>query len=160
MLIGNHSNDKTQVIPEYLFVYGSLRKDMPFRGDGLPIQQGGYFCDGSIQARLYEIGGYPGAAESQDPEDKVHGEIYQMGNAQAILTALDNYEECSPYYPEPQEYIRVQFPVLLANGKQLMAWVYLYNWDTSKLEAIASGDYASYLKDKNTEYHDELSPIL
>jgi len=37
-----------------------------------------YFSDGCTQGKLYEVNGYPGAIESDNPRDKVCGELYRI----------------------------------------------------------------------------------
>lgn len=43
--------------------------------------------------------------------------------------------------PHPHEYSRKQLSIELIGGGSVVAWVYLYNHDVSKLQQILSGDY-------------------
>ncbi|MEY3760929.1 MAG: hypothetical protein RIR39_2420 [Pseudomonadota bacterium] len=94
-----------------------------------------------MPGKLYEVRGYPGAIESSDANHKVFGELYKILDQQPLLECLDGYEECSDRFPMPQEYSRKQCSIELVSGDSIVAWVYLYNHDVSKLRQIISGDY-------------------
>ena len=99
-----------------------------------------YFSDGAMQGILYEVCGYPGAIESSDANNKVYGELYKILDRR-VLARLDEYEECSEWFPMPQEYVRKPLSIDLLGGGLVVAWVYLYNYDVSRLQRIKSGDY-------------------
>jgi gamma-glutamylcyclotransferase (GGCT)/AIG2-like uncharacterized protein YtfP len=126
---------------EFLFVYGTLRK--PIASDMHPMLAGGceHYAEGIMQGTLYEVCGYPGAIQSNSTKDKVFGELYQLLDRDRVLARLDEYEECSDWFPKPHEYIRKQLSIELIGGVAVEAWVYLYNRDVSKLQKILSGDY-------------------
>ena len=126
---------------EFLFVYGTLRK--PIASDMHPMLAGGceYYAEGIMQGTLYEVCGYPGAIQSNSANDKVFGELYQLLDRDRVLARLDEYEECSCRFPKPYEYIRGLVSIELFDGEAVLAWVYLYNRDVSKLQQIQSGDY-------------------
>ena len=100
-----------------------------------------YVSEGAMPGTLYEVCDYPGAIESSDTNDKVSGELYRMLDRKLVLALLDDYEECSDRFPMPHEYSRKQLSVELIGGGSVVAWVYLYNHDVSKLRKIISGDY-------------------
>jgi gamma-glutamylcyclotransferase (GGCT)/AIG2-like uncharacterized protein YtfP len=87
------------------------------------------------------VRGYPGAIKSSDANDKLFGELYKMLDRKRVLVLLDDYEECSERFPKPHEYSRKQVSIELSDGGSVIAWVYLYNHDVSKLQQIISGDY-------------------
>lgn len=124
---------------EYLFVYGTLRKDTA-RHDLLQR-----FCEyidiGTLQGRLYLIDNYPGVILSEDYPQQVRGEVYRIKNEGMLFAELDDYEECSSSFPQPHEYVRQQQTIKLTGGRHLTAWVYLYNRPTTGLKLIASGDF-------------------
>jgi gamma-glutamylcyclotransferase (GGCT)/AIG2-like uncharacterized protein YtfP len=129
---------------EFLFVYGSLRAD-----SGSPMAQmlaevAVYQGHAVMSGRLYEVAGYPGAVESADPTETVHGELYRIVDPSVLLTILDQYEECSAEFASPQEYIRKRLTVRLAGGSLLRAWCYVYQWEVEGLQRIVSGDYLGY----------------
>ncbi|MBN46139.1 MULTISPECIES: gamma-glutamylcyclotransferase family protein [unclassified Methylophaga] len=123
----------------YLFVYGTLRKDTT-RHDLLQR-----FCEfidiGTLQGQLYLVDYYPGVITSDDSRQLVFGEVYRIYNYQLLFAALDDYEECSSSFSQPHEYVRQQLMVSLSDGHKLKAWVYLYNRPVSGLKLIASGDF-------------------
>ena len=127
--------------PEFIFVYGTLRKKIASNMHHVLAGHCEYFSDGAMQGTLYEVCGYPGAVESGDANDKVSGELYKMLDRKLVLDRLDEYEECSDRFPMP-EYSRKQLLIELIGGSDsVVAWVYLYNHDVSKLQQIISGDY-------------------
>jgi gamma-glutamylcyclotransferase (GGCT)/AIG2-like uncharacterized protein YtfP len=127
--------------PEFIFVYGTLRKQIASNMSHVLADHCEYFSDGVMRGTLYEVCGYPGAIESGDANDKVFGELYKMLDRKQVLAQLDEYEECSDRFPRPHEYYRKALSIELPGGGSVVAWVYLYNHDVSKLKQIISGDY-------------------
>lgn len=134
---------------EFIFVYGTLRKETATVMYYVLARHCEYFSDGYMQGKLYEIDGYPGAIESDNEEDKVKGEVYKIVDRDQVLPKLDEYEECTENFPQPHEYIRKKLLVSLIGGGAVSAWVYVFNHDVLPLTQIISGDYLSYLKDAN-----------
>lgn len=124
---------------DYLFVYGTLRRDTA-RHDLLQR-----FCKyidyGTLNGKLYQIGDYPGVVISDDSRQQVVGEVYRIQSYEMLFAELDDYEECSSSFAEPHEYVRQQQTITLADGHTLTAWVYLYNQPITGLKLIASGDF-------------------
>jgi gamma-glutamylcyclotransferase (GGCT)/AIG2-like uncharacterized protein YtfP len=127
---------------EFVFVYGTLRRDMKGKMYRLMAKHGSFVDEATYQGRLYKVASYPGVVPSDDPKNTVHGEVYQLHHADAVLPCLDQYEGCGPGFPEPTEYIRAKQEVSLRNGNAVSAWVYLYNRPTEALESIESGDFS------------------
>jgi gamma-glutamylcyclotransferase (GGCT)/AIG2-like uncharacterized protein YtfP len=122
--------------PDYIFVYGTLRRDASNKMSHL-LAKYAEFVDAAVyHGKLYKVDYYPGVVPSDDPNDAVQGEVYQLHQADAVLPLLDQYEECGPEFPEPNEYSRQRQSVLLKDGRTVMAWVYLYNHSTEGLELI------------------------
>ena len=133
-------------MPEYLFVYGTLRQSTGRQSASHPMHQqliryARYLAMARYQACLYQLSYYPGAVPSDNTADKVVGELYQLLQPAIILPLLDQYEECGEGFVAPQEYRRELQPVTLDSGECVSAWVYIYNRDTSGLERISSGDF-------------------
>ena len=126
---------------EYLFVYGTLRRDSGSAMHDLLAKHAQPVGKGVYRGRLYRIDWYPGAVPSDDPDETVHGEIYLMQHPELILPQLDRYEETGPDFPEPHEYVRRRQPVRLLSGECLSAWIYLYNRPVDSLMRISSGDF-------------------
>ena len=126
---------------EFIFVYGTLRKQIASNMSHVLANHCEYFSDGVMRGTLYEVCGYPGAIESDDANDKVFGELYKMLDRKQVIAQLDEYEECSDRFPKPHEYCRKALSIELSGGGSVVAWVYLYNHDVSKLTQLISGDY-------------------
>jgi gamma-glutamylcyclotransferase (GGCT)/AIG2-like uncharacterized protein YtfP len=123
----------------HLFVYGSLMSTARHAmGDRLRAEAR-LIGAATIQGRLYRVSWYPGAAESPDPEQKVHGELYALDAPARALVWLDAYEGIAPESRESGDYSRVERPVRLASGEEIAAWVYLYQLDVSGLPLVADG---------------------
>jgi gamma-glutamylcyclotransferase (GGCT)/AIG2-like uncharacterized protein YtfP len=129
------------VATEFIFVYGTLRKQMASSMEYLLANYCAYFSEGVMPGKLYEVSGYPGAIESSDAGHKVFGELYKILDQQSLLEQLDEYEECSDRFQMPHEYCRKLCSIELISGDSVVAWVYLYNYDVSTLHQIISGDY-------------------
>lgn len=131
---------------EFIFVYGTLRREAASSMHHLLSGYCEYFADGYMQGKLYEIDGYPGFTESGNVEDQVHGELYKIINGDLLFTELDEYEACSDKFPQPHEYVRKKLPVSVASNELIDAWVYVFNYDVSDLRQIESGNYLSLKK--------------
>ncbi|MGZ8173086.1 gamma-glutamylcyclotransferase family protein [Methylobacter sp.] len=127
--------------PDYIFVYGTLRRDANSDMHQLLAKYAEFVSDATYQGRLYKINYYPGAVPSDDSNDAVHGEVYWLHQADVALPLLDQYEEFGPEFSEPNEYIRLKQSVVLENGRTITAWVYVYNHSTEGLESIESANF-------------------
>jgi gamma-glutamylcyclotransferase (GGCT)/AIG2-like uncharacterized protein YtfP len=136
-----HLNKNLTEATEFIFVYGTLLKQMASSMYDVLAGYSEFFSVGAMRGILYEVSGYPGAIESREGNDKVFGELYKMLDQKLVLARLDDYEECSDKFPVPHEYIRKQLSIELSGGGSVVAWVYLYNHDVSKLQQIMSGNY-------------------
>jgi gamma-glutamylcyclotransferase (GGCT)/AIG2-like uncharacterized protein YtfP len=126
---------------ELLFVYGTLRQNTNHPMQQLLAQHSRFIAMARYQARLYQVDYYPGAVPSNNADDQVVGELYQLIQPDLLLPALDNYEECGSGFAQPQEYRRELQSVVLENGDSVVAWVYVYNRSTEGLRLIKSGDF-------------------
>jgi gamma-glutamylcyclotransferase (GGCT)/AIG2-like uncharacterized protein YtfP len=129
---------------DLLFVYGTLRRDTDSGIYQLLASYADFVTEGTCQGRLYKIDYYPGVVPSNNPEERVIGEVYRLRNSQVVLPKLDQYEECGPEFPEPTEYVRRHQEIELSDGTKSRAWVYLYNHPVDKLEWVPSGDFLAY----------------
>lgn len=128
-----------------IFVYGTLMRKIP-RGMGHLLAPSEFLGDGWIQARLFSLGHYPGAVLSNNPSERVLGELHRLLDPEPTLARMDEYEGCEDRRPESSEYRRVRLSVTLLSkeGQVHEAWVYIYNHDTQGLRPIPNGDYLSY----------------
>lgn len=95
----------------------------------------------TLQGKLYRLDGYPAAVASEAVADRVQGELYRLLDPHYLLAQLDQYEECSPEFPDPTEYVRRRKKVSFADGQCVAAWVYLYNRPVENLQLIESGEF-------------------
>ena len=84
---------------------------------------------------------YPVALPSHDPADRVFGETYKLLNPDLVFEVLDDYEACTPDWPEPHEYLLRPVEVTLEDEQTVDAACYLYTWDVSTARHIPSGRY-------------------
>jgi len=124
---------------DYLFVYGTLRRDTNSEMYHLLARYGRFVDDATYQGKLYMVDYYPGVVPSDNPQDIVHGEVYKFSCLEIVLLKLDDYEVCGPKFPD--EYVRRKEKVTLKSGKIVSAWIYSLDRPTNGLHIIASGDF-------------------
>ena len=114
----------------HVFVYGTLRRGFSnhrflagarFVGPGRTVDAHGLYLEAGIP--------YLAAGEGRYP---VVGEVYAVDAA--ILADLDELEE------HPRVYTRRPAPIVLGDGRRLIAWVYFANEPQGT--PLASGDFA------------------
>ena len=131
----------------YLFVYGTLRKDYDLKLKDRVSADLQYVGQGKVGASMYDIGRYPGAVRSS-AGDEVIGDVFLVTAPERVLGILDKYEGIHPD-GRPSEFVRKRNRVRLRSGKLVTAWVYWYNFDPSKKVRIKQKDYLNYLKNKS-----------
>jgi gamma-glutamylcyclotransferase (GGCT)/AIG2-like uncharacterized protein YtfP len=125
----------------YLFVYGTLLKDLN-NGMSRFLQSNSEFIGNAfVVGRLYEIGWYPGVVLSYNPTEKVYGNIFKVKNTETVFKALDDYEGICGDNPKPYEYSRELTDAYLNDGTKIETWFYAYNHSTENLKQILSGNY-------------------
>lgn len=126
--------------PEYLFVYGSLMSGTKIPLGTAPRRtlraDAKLIGEGTIKAKLYNLGTYPGAVASSQPGDTVWGEVWQLIDAHRVLAVIDRYEGIAAATPE---YRRAAVTVTLLGARDLTAWCYLYAHDVSRLSPVPDG---------------------
>ena len=133
---------------EYLFVYGTLRKDYDLKLKNKISDDLHYVGQGKVGASMYDIGRYPGAVRSAKG-DEVIGDVFQVTDVARVLKILDRYEGINTD-GRPSEFVRKRSKIRLRNGKEVMAWVYWYEFDLSKKVKIKQKNYLNYLKNKSS----------
>ena len=128
---------------DLIFVYGTLRKDSGSDMSRLLRRCSDFVADATFRGVLYSVGRYPGVTPSLHADDRVHGEVYRLHDADRALAILDDYEGCRDSR-SGSEYVRRTEAVTLKSGKNVPAWVYVYARPTAGLERILSGDYFSH----------------
>ena len=126
---------------EYLFVYGTLKKDIGNDMYYLLAKHAKFISDATWKGKLYIVEDYPCAIPSDDPSDIVYGELYLLNNPDNILPNLDEYEECSDKFPKPTLFKRIKGDVRLNNDDTVNAWIYIYNMPVDNLVQIKSGNF-------------------
>lgn len=122
-----------------LFVYGSLMSSSRHpMGDRLR-REARLLGKATIAGRLYRISWYPGLVADGRPGERVHGEAYALLRPARTLAWLDAYEGLVPSEPEAGQYLRLEQPVRLGSGLDIIAWVYVYRRDPTGLSRVASG---------------------
>lgn len=124
-----------------LFVYGTLRRSARSRMSRVLEREADFIDHASMPGALFDLGDYPGAVEGRDSESQVRGDVYRLRNPEKTLSALDRYEGFDPDDASGSEYRRARRKVKLDSGKQVQAWVYLYNQPTEGQPRIRSGNY-------------------
>jgi gamma-glutamylcyclotransferase (GGCT)/AIG2-like uncharacterized protein YtfP len=102
---------------------------------------------GRVNARLYDLGGYPGMVLSGSAGEEVTGEVYELqsSNTTDILRILDEYEGVASS-GDPPEYTRQIVDVRLITGHTLKAWAYVLA-DAGRAQVrIASGSRGDSLR--------------
>ncbi len=141
--------------PSLLFVYGTLLSEAQHAMGALLAEHSSPFGSGSIQARLYLIteedqhgtNTYPGAVPSAYAEDRVHGQLFAIRAPNIVYPAFNEFEACTPGWPEPYEFELRPIDVTMDNGETRRAASYLYTWDTSRAELIPEGRFTQVASD-------------
>ncbi len=112
-------------MPELLFIYGTLHPDRAPREIAAVARRLTSVGRGTICARLYNLGAYPGAV--LDPNaPPIAGELFTVPDC-ATLAALDAYEDFRPGSPDESLFLRCKTVVTFDDGSQKSCWVYTYN---------------------------------
>ena len=128
----------------YLFVYGTLRQASQAPMSQVLASHSEYLDEGIINGKLFDVGDYPAVTVSGTRNDRVLGEVFKINNP-SLLKELDKYEGCSENCTKPHQYKRIKSAVKLRDGKEIQAWIYVWNLSVDSLHLIESGDYMSYL---------------
>lgn len=126
---------------DLIFVYGTLMRGFDHPMAKLLAAGADFVGDASCAGRLYLVAHYPGLLPAAADDDIVHGELFRMRDAAAVLAVLDDYEGIGPGHEQPTEYLREMVPVMRADGGVTTAWTYLYNHPVDAATRIASGRF-------------------
>lgn len=128
-----------------LFVYGTLRRDSSHPMARFLATRAEWVGRGTVAARLYHLGRYPGIVPPERDEDRVTGDVYRLpADAEDLLAALDRYENGES--PLPAFFERAVAPVRLENGQEEPAWLYWFRGPVDSRQLVCDGDYGRYLK--------------
>jgi gamma-glutamylcyclotransferase (GGCT)/AIG2-like uncharacterized protein YtfP len=125
-------------MPQYLFVYGTLRSEFPHPLALRLKSQAKLVGKGFTPGILYDFGRYPGATFKADSRSRVIGEVFALRNAERLLAELDHYEGTA----EPgNPFRRVPIKVHLDQGGTIDAWSYEMSEVPARPRRIESGDF-------------------
>tara|TARA_R110002020_G_scaffold121916_3_gene277037 strand:+ start:30266 stop:30703 length:438 start_codon:yes stop_codon:yes gene_type:complete len=132
--------------PQSFFVYGTLRTDLNRVSIDTDVSVIG---SASMQnSKMYDAGAYPAVTESDNPNDRVHGQVISYEHLddadwELRLRMLDLYEGV------PNLYQRELVTVDLDDGQSVIVWTYIYNRPTDSLNPIDGGDWKEWSAPKN-----------
>ena len=132
---------------ESLFVYGSLRQSINNPMSKILRRYASPTGEAYIHGKLYDVGSYPAAIKSEQPSDRVLGELFSLQSPKPVFERLDEYEGYDPQDKSRSLYHRQKIEVFRLNGKKIgYAWTYLFNKPVDNLRPIKEGDYVRYLE--------------
>jgi gamma-glutamylcyclotransferase (GGCT)/AIG2-like uncharacterized protein YtfP len=112
---------------EHIFFYGTLRPDHAPAEIASVVRRLTPVGTGTVRARLYDFGEYPGIILDNQSGERVSGEVFALPGDPAALRSLDDYEEFHPKDPVGSLFRRMKTNVTLRNGSTQSCWVYVYN---------------------------------
>ena len=113
------------------FVYGTLMHG--FRLHRLLEGRVERVGDGTVAARLLDLGSYPAAVP--DPSGTVIGEVYRLRDRD-LWRVLDS--------AEGPQYHREEVAVRMADGREVTAFIYWYVGPLDRGVPIPGGDYRAH----------------
>jgi gamma-glutamylcyclotransferase (GGCT)/AIG2-like uncharacterized protein YtfP len=132
---------RNPVSPDLLFVYGTLRPGARSPMTRFLVTNAALLCPARYRGRIYRIAHYPGVVPSDNPRDRVIGDVFRLAHPPRVLKRLDIHEGCGPAARRPTEYVREVVTVELEEGGPADVWTYLYNWPIEPSALIRSGDF-------------------
>ena len=136
--------DHPRDVQDYGFFYGTLMAGFDRRRRAGIDDKMAYRGRGHITGALFDLGIYPAAIPSSD--GRIWGEVYEFGEVDAVLAALDDIEGYSHADPDRSLYLRKKVGVTLEDGRAVDAWVYFYNAPLGAAPRIDSGDYLAHIR--------------
>src|SRR5436309_11670207 len=106
---------------QYLFVYGTLKRRSRHPMARRLAESARHVGPARIAGRLYNLGRFPGLKPAHSSQDRVHGDVYDLGDhAEATLREMDAYENAES--PPPTPYERALATVRLESGGEMRVW--------------------------------------
>ncbi|MHA8049612.1 pyruvate carboxylase [Aquirufa sp. ROCK-SH2] len=127
-------------VDEYLFVYGTLRRDCGNDLHRLIARNSDYVGMATYQGQMYQLDEYPGIVASENSTDQVVGELYLLSNTIKLLNVLDEYEEFDADNLDKSLFVRTRVKVQV-KGEEIETYAYLYNRPVDPKNRIVSGDF-------------------
>ena len=126
---------------DYLFVYGTLLKDLDNEMSNFLASQSVFTGKGYFYGELYKVSWYPGAILSNNVSNKVYGMIFKVKNSEVVFKVLDEYEGLGDHQSKPYLFKRELITVFIETNIKIKSWVYLYDRPIKNLKKIISGDF-------------------
>jgi gamma-glutamylcyclotransferase (GGCT)/AIG2-like uncharacterized protein YtfP len=135
--------------PVHLFAYGTLMQAA--RGwrigqsqrDRL-AREGALVGAASVSGRLLDLGDYPGLVLTGDGDSRVHGEVVHLAAPERSFRWLDAYEGIVPGDHAHNEYARIVTDAMLADGRILPVWLYVFQQEVSGRPAVPGGRWIDH----------------
>jgi gamma-glutamylcyclotransferase (GGCT)/AIG2-like uncharacterized protein YtfP len=129
----------------YLFVCGTLLSGVGHEMHTHLANASRLAGRGWVRAKFYDLGGYPGMVPTSNPNDRVDGEVYELGETTSadLFRVLDEYEGVGR-----AEYQRAMVDVNLDDGTSLRAWAYVLVDRMPRYPVIPTSSYIEYLRTK------------
>ncbi len=126
-----------------LFVYGTLRRGAgSLMGERL-ASEATHVGDASVAGVLYDTGPFPACVGTDDPSERVHGEVwaFRAESADTLLAILDQYEGFAPDARFGSLFLRDRVTVRFEDGSEQEAWMYRYNMPPESAVRVPGGDW-------------------
>lgn len=128
--------------PDHLFVYGTLLPGCAPPVIAAVVDALRVAGSAIVPGRLYHFGAYPGCTLNNDCDTWIHGTLLALGpDQESILQKLDWYEGYAAHDGNGSLFLRTTCDVNTPDGRQIRAWVYVYNRDVSRARLIPTGRY-------------------
>jgi gamma-glutamylcyclotransferase (GGCT)/AIG2-like uncharacterized protein YtfP len=129
-------------VKQRIFVYGTLRSGSQNKFFNLLKSNSKRIGPGKLNARLYDLGQYPGAKPGKDGREITVGDVYEIEQKRwsELIDKLDEYEGFDADNPDNSEYIRKEETIKMG-AKNVTAWIYWYNLPLRGRRPIKMGDY-------------------
>ena len=129
--------------PRYLFVYGTLLSRLGHSMHQVMKQEARFIGPATYQGQMYLVSGYPGAVPSDNADDRVVGEVWELDDPDQAFDMLDVYEGCEESRPE---FKRDRVKVRLDDGREIDSWIYMFDQPIEGRERIVSGNFVRFLE--------------
>jgi gamma-glutamylcyclotransferase (GGCT)/AIG2-like uncharacterized protein YtfP len=114
----------------YLFTYGTLMRGLPLHG--LLAGRAAFVGQGEVNARLIDLGRYPGAVPGAGA--RLKGEVFRLESA-ALWATLDSAE--GPQYDRSRVSVEM-------GGQSIEAFIYWYRGPLDRGVPIPGGDWRAH----------------
>lgn len=143
------ATDLTKTDLTHLFVYGTLTQGL---GLANKLANATFLGHGLTQGTLYDLGSFPGFKATDNAENVVYGELYQVDTQ--TLKTLDRIEGYYPDQVDDSMYVRETIPVVsFQDARTVHAQVYVYQREVNPERQIFHGDYRRYLQEREDGLH-------